>query len=66
MLNKVLVALLAVIAMFLVVVALQPSEFPVERTATMAAEPATVFDQVNDFNKWEAWSPWGSSIPAPR
>jgi uncharacterized protein YndB with AHSA1/START domain len=58
MLKKILLVLLAIIAVFLVVVALQPSEFEVERTATMAAPQATVFEQVNDFHKWEAWSPW--------
>ena len=62
MLKKILIALLAVIAIFLVVVALQ-SEFHVERTATMAAPPATVFDQVNDFHKWDAWSPWAKLDP---
>lgn len=54
MLKKFLIALLAIIAVFLVVVALQPSEFQVERTATMAAPPVTVFDQVNAFHKWES------------
>jgi uncharacterized protein YndB with AHSA1/START domain len=62
-LKKILIALLAVIAVFLIVVALQPSEFQVERTATMAAPPATVFDQVNDFHKWDAWSPWAKLDP---
>jgi hypothetical protein len=51
MFKKILIALLAVIAIFLIVVALQPSEFQVERTATMAATPAAVFDQVNDFHE---------------
>jgi len=63
MLKKILIALLAIIAIFLIVVALQPSEFHVERTATMAAPPATVFDQVNDFHKWDAWSPWAKLDP---
>jgi uncharacterized protein YndB with AHSA1/START domain len=63
MLKKILIALLAIVAIFLIVVALQPSEFHVERTATMAAPPATVFDQVNDFHKWEAWSPWAKLDP---
>src|SRR5262245_37899 len=63
MLKKILIALLAIIAVFLIVVALQPSEFHVERTATMAAPPATVFDQVNDFHKWDAWSPWAKLDP---
>jgi hypothetical protein len=63
MLKKILIALLALVAIFLIVVALQPSEFDVERTANMAAPPATVFDQVNDFHKWEAWSPWAKLDP---
>jgi len=30
----------------------------------MAAPPATVFAQVNDFHKWEAWNPWAKIDPA--
>jgi hypothetical protein len=63
MLKKILIALLALVAIFLIFVALQPSEFHVERTANMAAPPATVFDQVNDFHKWDAWSPWAKLDP---
>jgi hypothetical protein len=54
MLKKILIALAAIIAVFLIAVALQPSEFQVERTATMSAPPATVFDQLNDFHEWDA------------
>ena len=56
---------LAIIAIFLIIVALQPSEFHVERTA-MAAPQATVFDQVSDFHKWDAWSPWAKLDPNAR
>jgi uncharacterized protein YndB with AHSA1/START domain len=41
-----------------VVIAMQPSEFHVERSATMNAPPEEVFTQVNDFHNWEGWSPW--------
>ena len=61
--KKILLALAAIIAVFLIVVALQPSEFKMERTATMSAPAAVVFDQVNDFHKWEAWSPWAKLDP---
>lgn len=30
---------------------------------TMAASPATVFTQVNDYHNWEAWSPWAKLDP---
>jgi uncharacterized protein YndB with AHSA1/START domain len=50
--------------MFVIVVALQPSEFRVARTARMSAPPATVFAQVNDLRKMQAWSPWARMDPA--
>jgi hypothetical protein len=37
---------------------MQPEDFKVARSMTMSAAPAAVFEQVNDFHKWEAWSPW--------
>ena len=54
----VLLILLGVVVVFVVVVALQPSEFKVARSAEIAAPPETVFEQVNDLHRWEAWSPW--------
>ena len=64
MLKKILIAL-AVIAIVVVgVVAMQPSEFRVVRTATIAAPAPVVFAQVNDFRKWQAWSPYERLDPA--
>lgn len=64
MLSWILVGVGAVIAIFVVVVALQPSDFRIERSATMAAPPPAVFAQVNDFQKWQSWSPWEKLDPA--
>jgi carbon monoxide dehydrogenase subunit G len=64
MLKKILIALAVIVIVFVVVVALQPSEFRVARTATISAPPPAVFAQVNDFHKWEAWSPWAKLDPA--
>ncbi|HXG78725.1 MAG TPA: SRPBCC family protein [Methyloceanibacter sp.] len=61
--KKILVVLAAIILIFVVVVALQPSDFRVERSATMAASQADVFAQVNDLHKWDAWSPWAKLDP---
>ena len=63
MLKKILIAVAALIAVFLIVVAFQPSEFQMERTATVPAPAPAVFEQVNDFHKWEAWSPWAKLDP---
>lgn len=61
--KKILLGFLAVIAVFLIVVACQPSHFRVTRTATMTAPASAVFAQVNDLHKWEAWNPWGKIDP---
>lgn len=66
MLKKILIALAAIVLIFLVVVAMQPSDFRVERTATIAAPAADVFTNVNDFHKWEAWSPWAKLDPTAK
>ncbi len=63
MLKKILMVLILLVAGFVVVVSLRPSDFRVSRTATMAAPPETIFAQVNDFHRWEAWSPWAKMDP---
>jgi uncharacterized protein YndB with AHSA1/START domain len=66
MLRIILAALPITIVVFLIVVALQPSEYRVARSATISAPPAAVFAQVNDFHKWETWNPWGKMDPTMR
>lgn len=64
--QKLLIALglvVALLVLFVIVVAIQPSEFRYARATTIAAPPETVFAQVNDFHKWEHWSPWAKLDP---
>src|ERR1041384_401440 len=61
--KKILIAIALVVVAFLGYVAAQPPESRITRSATIAAPPATVFAQVNDFHKWEAWSPWAKLDP---
>jgi Polyketide cyclase / dehydrase and lipid transport len=66
MLEIVLIVLfaLAVIAVLLVaVVATRPADFRIVRSAAMSAPATAVFGQVNDFHKWDAWSPWAKIDP---
>ncbi len=63
MLKKILLGFAALVVVFLIVVALQPNEYRVARTAAVAAAPDRVFAQVNDFHNWEAWSPWAKLDP---
>jgi len=63
MLKKILLGLAAVLVVLMVVVAVQPSEFHVERSIAMAAPPEAAFAQVNDFHAWRAWSPYEKLDP---
>ena len=64
MLVKVLIGAALVVVVLLIVIALQqPSEFRVVRTASIGAPPAAVFPHLNDFHKWDAWSPWAKLDP---
>ena len=63
MVLKILIALVAIVAAFAAFVALQPSEYRIARSATIAAPASDVFAQVNDFHKWDAWSPWAKLDP---
>jgi hypothetical protein len=64
MILKILIAVAAILVVLVIVIATRPSEFRVERSATVSAPAPVVFAQVNDFHKWEAWSPYVKRDPA--
>jgi hypothetical protein len=68
MLKKIIlgivVMLVVLIAVCLVLVMMQPAHYQVERSATINAPATTVFPLVNDFHKWDSWSPWAKLDPA--
>src|SRR5260370_37268993 len=66
MLKKLVISRAVIVLFFVVVVALQPSEYLVVGTAGISAPPAVVFAQIADFHKWEAWSPWAKLDPAAK
>jgi uncharacterized protein YndB with AHSA1/START domain len=63
MIKKIFLGLVAIVALFCIVAALQPADFRVSRSATIAAPPAVVFEQVNNLQNWNAWSPWAKLDP---
>lgn len=63
MLKKVFIGFAVLVAALFIVVALQPGEFSVTRSAVIAAPPATVFGHINDLRKWQEWSPWAKLDP---
>lgn len=66
MFKRILLALIAVIALFLGIIAVQPSDFTVTRSATIYAPAEKVFPHVNDFHEWQAWSPWVKLDPSSK
>lgn len=66
MFKKILIVLGLPLAALAAVIAFRPDDFSVSRSATIAAPPDVVFDQVNDLHKWEAWSPWAKLDPSAR
>jgi len=56
-------AVAVMIGLFLIIVAMQPNQFRVTRSAEMNAAPGVVFAQVNNFHNWEDWSPWAKLDP---
>jgi hypothetical protein len=66
MLKKILIGVAVIIAALIGFVAMQPDDFRIERSAIVAAPASVVFTQVNDFHKWQAWSPWAKLDPAAK
>jgi len=63
-LKNIFLVFVTVVVVFLLVVALQPGDFQVVRSATISAPRAEVFAQVNDFHNWGTWDPWAKLDPA--
>jgi len=59
----ILLALAFILLLLLVVIAGQPDEFTVTRSANISAPPEKIFAHVNDLHQWEAWSPWAKLDP---
>lgn len=63
MLKKILAVLAIIIIIVLAVALTKPNEFRVSRSITIDAPMGTVFENVNDLHKWQAWSPWAKMDP---
>ena len=65
-LGRIGLGFLVVVGVFVAVVERQPAEFRVARSAVIGAPPAVVFAHVDDFQGWQAWSPWAKKDPTAR
>jgi hypothetical protein len=51
------------ICVILILAALKPSTFIVERSVSINATPEKIAPLINDFHSWDAWSPWARLDP---
>jgi hypothetical protein len=63
MLKKIGLALGASFAILFIVIALQPADFRIGRSTTIAAPAPVVYGILSDFHAWDAWSPWSKLDP---
>jgi uncharacterized protein YndB with AHSA1/START domain len=63
MIKKIAVVLGALLAILLVVIAIQPSHFAVERATEIAAPPDVVFAHLDSPRALDVWSPWVKMDP---
>lgn len=63
MLKKIILVVAALLAVLLIVIALQPAAFRIERSAQIHARPEVVFPFVDDLHAWNTWSPWAKLDP---
>ncbi|MBB5052762.1 hypothetical protein HNQ36_002736 [Afipia massiliensis] len=66
MMQKIFIGLIATIGSFLALILLQPSDYRVSRSMVMSAPAPDVFAQIDDFHRWQAWSPWAKRDPAAK
>jgi hypothetical protein len=52
-----------VVGLFVIMVARQPTDFRITRSATLPAPAPVIFGEVNDFHRWQEWSPWAKMDP---
>ena len=63
MIKIIAIVIAVLIAGVLILAAMQPDTFRIQRTAVIKAPPDRIFSILNDFKRWDAWSPWEKKDP---
>ena len=63
MFKKIVLVIVALVAIVLIIAVFKPGNFAVQRTATIQAPPEKIFPLINDYHNWPAWSPWEKLDP---
>ncbi|MDQ6886935.1 MAG: SRPBCC family protein [Gemmatimonadota bacterium] len=64
MLTIIAIVLVVLVAAVLVIAAIKPYEFRVQRATSITARPEKIFALINDFHRWPSWSPYEKLDPA--
>lgn len=64
MINAILGGLFLLVVVVLIYVATKPDTFRVERSISIKAPAEKIFPLIDDFHRWEQWSPWEKVDPA--
>ena len=64
MLQWIAIAGAGVAAVIVVLAAMKPDTFRIQRSITIAAPAEKIFPLLNDFHNWTRWSPWEKKDPA--
>ena len=59
-----LIVVLLLVAVVLIIAAMRPDQFRIERSASIKATPERIFPFINDFHRWQSWSPYEKKDPA--
>ncbi|HEY9552679.1 SRPBCC family protein [Allosphingosinicella sp.] len=62
--TEIILIVLVILAALLIYIMTRPNTFRVRRSAMIDAPPEKVFPLINDFHRWEVWSPWEKLDPA--
>jgi hypothetical protein len=63
MLKKILIGLAVAVVALAGIISTRPATFSIQRTATIQAPAELAFAMVNDFHRWNEWSPWDKLDP---
>jgi uncharacterized protein YndB with AHSA1/START domain len=64
MLKTIGIVVVVLIVALLAYAATKPDTFRVQRAASIKAPPEKIFAVLNDFQRWDTWSPWEKKDPA--
>ena len=64
MVKIIALVVVVLLAALLIYASTKPDTFRVQRSASIKAPPEKIFALINDFHRWDAWSPWEKKDPA--